>query len=140
MEAVILAGKQVAMETQWPPDTPERAAMDSLRAQYGALEERWKVLSREAEEWGQLVEKVLPEMEKFQVRGWVCYMACRHTHTLSHHHTFTHTGGYAIWHVDVVYTHTYTHTHTHTITPSHTGPLQWVWPEAIRSRDESCQV
>ena len=81
MEAVILAGKQVAMETQWPPDTPERAAMDSLRAQYGALEERWKVLSREAEEWEQLLEKVLPEMEKFQV----------HTFTPSHMHTHPHT-------------------------------------------------
>ena len=80
-----MAGKQVAMETQWPPDTPERAAMDSLRAQYGALEERWKVLSREAEEWGQLLEKVLPEMEKFQV-----HTIHTLTHTLTHTHPHTH--------------------------------------------------
>ena len=125
MEAVILAGKQVAMETQWPPDTPERAAMDSLRAQYGALEERWKVLSREAEEWGQLVEKVLPEMEKFQVRGYAIWHVDTHTPTPSHHHTFTHRWVccWWVWHVDVVYTHTYTHTHTHSLThrPSAVG-------------------
>ena len=88
MEAVILAGKQVAMETQWPPDTPERAAMDSLRAQYSALEERWKVLSQEAEEWGQLLEKVLPEMEKFQVHT---IHTLTHTHPHTHTHTLTHT-------------------------------------------------
>ena len=93
-----MAGKQVAMETQWPPDTPERAAMDSLRAQYGALEERWKVLSQEADEWGQLLEKVLPEMEKFQV------------HTI---HTLTHTDPYTFGRVCKVYSYTLIHKHTH---------------------------
>jgi len=45
----------------------EKAARDNLRVQYGTLEERWRVVSREAEEWGELLENVHPEMEKFQV-------------------------------------------------------------------------
>ena len=69
MEAVILAGKQTSLETQWSQGTPEKAAMDRLRVQYGTLEERWRRVSREAEEWGELLENVHPEMEKFQVRN-----------------------------------------------------------------------
>ena len=41
--------------------------MDNLWVQYGTLEERWRVVSREVEEWGELLENVHPEMEKFQV-------------------------------------------------------------------------
>ena len=55
------------METQWSQGTSEKAAMDNLWVQYGTLEERWRVVSREVEEWGELLENVHPEMEKFQV-------------------------------------------------------------------------
>ena len=46
MEAVILVGKQTALETQWPQGIPEKTAMDNLQVQYSTLEERWRVLSQ----------------------------------------------------------------------------------------------
>ena len=68
MESVIAGGKGVAMETHWPPGTPERASADSLRAQYSNLEERWRRVYTEAKEWGSTLEAVHPEMQHFQVR------------------------------------------------------------------------
>ena len=63
VDAVIKSGRQVAMETHWPQGTGE-----SLRSQYGGLEERWRKLWSEGEQWGQLLQSVHPELEKFQVR------------------------------------------------------------------------
>ena len=62
VDAVIKSGRQVAMETHWPQGTGE-----SLRSQYGGLEERWRKLWSEGEQWGQLLQSVHPELEKFQV-------------------------------------------------------------------------
>ena len=63
VDAVLKSGRQVAMETHWPQGTGE-----SLRSQYGGLEERWKKLWSEGEQWGQLLQTVHPELEKFQVQ------------------------------------------------------------------------
>ena len=62
IEALIASGKQTAMETHWPHGTAE-----SVRQQFSSLEERWKKLWSEGEEWGQLLEMIYPEMERFQV-------------------------------------------------------------------------
>ena len=64
MESVISSGKQMTMERHWPQDTAE-----SLRAGYSGVQSRWKWVLSEAEDWGKLLEIVLPEIEKFQVRG-----------------------------------------------------------------------
>ena len=62
VDAVLKSGRQVAMETHWPQGTGE-----SLRSQYSGLEERWRKLWSEGEQWGQLLQTVHPELEKFQV-------------------------------------------------------------------------
>ena len=62
MESVIGSGRQMTMERHWPQETAE-----SLRSGYGGVENRWKWVWSEAEDWGKLLEIVLPEMEKFQV-------------------------------------------------------------------------
>ena len=49
------------------PRHPREGCHGQPRVQYGTLEERWRVVSRKAEEWGELMENVHPEMEKFQV-------------------------------------------------------------------------
>ena len=67
MESVIAAGKHIVMETHWPQGTPEWASADSLRAQYGTVEERWGRVYSEGEEWRRLLEMVHPEMQQFQV-------------------------------------------------------------------------
>ena len=74
VEAVIKSGRQVAMETQWPQGTGE-----SLRSQFSGLEERWKKLWAEGEQWGKLLQSVHPELEKFQVQfEWVRERECVH--------------------------------------------------------------
>ena len=50
------------METHWPQGTGE-----NLRVQYSGLDERWKKLWTEGEQWGQLLHSIHPELEKFQV-------------------------------------------------------------------------
>ena len=67
MEAVIQAGRTGLLEIQWPIGTPERSRMDSLRKEFLAVEERWRKVGEEAEEWGKSLEAVHPEMEEFQV-------------------------------------------------------------------------
>ena len=66
MESVITSGRQVSMERHWPQETA-----DSVRLGYSGVESRWKWVWSEAAEWGQLLEIVLPEVERFQVRGIV---------------------------------------------------------------------
>ena len=52
----------MTLERHWPPETAE-----SLKTGYGGLESRWKWVWSEADDWGKLLEIVLPEMERFQV-------------------------------------------------------------------------
>ena len=66
MESVIVSGRQVNNERHWPQETAE-----SMRSGYSGMESRWKWVWSEAEDWGKLLDIVLPEMEKFQVDYWV---------------------------------------------------------------------
>ena len=63
MGTVITSGRHMMMERHWPKETAE-----GLKAGCSGVENRWKWVCSEAEEWGKLLETVLPEMEKFQVR------------------------------------------------------------------------
>ena len=69
MESVITSGRQMTTERHWPQETAE-----GLRSGYSGVENRWKWVWSEAEDWGKLLEIVLPEMEKFQVghHGTTC--------------------------------------------------------------------
>ena len=63
MDRVISTGRIMMMERQWPQETSE-----SLKTGCSGVENRWKWVWSEAEDWGRLLEAVLPEMDKFQVR------------------------------------------------------------------------
>jgi len=67
METVITSGRHMMMERHWPKETAE-----GLKAGCSGVENRWKWVWSEAEEWGKLLDEVLPEMEKFQVRLLIC--------------------------------------------------------------------
>ncbi len=63
MECVIALGRHVIMEKHWPQETA-----DSMRSGYNGVQDRWRWVWSEAEEWKRILEVLLPEMEKFQVR------------------------------------------------------------------------
>ena len=63
MKTVVVSGCHM-MEQHWPQGTSE-----GLKSRCSGVENRWKWVLSEAEDWGKLLEDVLPEMTKFKVEG-----------------------------------------------------------------------